>query len=91
MTAHKGGCLGCHSDAEPIPCGRASVQGYVTALVFLALKPEQAALYLGALCAEHSKEAVVMLVELARANGLPIADLQARLNRLFRIWRETDA
>lgn len=69
MTLRRGGCLGCHSDAEPTTNGVASVNGFVSALAMMAIDRKQAALYFAHLCENHRRNAMACLDATAKANG----------------------
>jgi len=71
MLLHLGGCLGCHSDAEPVTPGVAMVNGFVNALAMMTMDRTQAAAYFANLCAEHRHAAIACVDALARANKRP--------------------
>lgn len=72
---HQGGCLGCHSQAEPTTNGVAAVNGFVSALAMMAIDRTQAALYFANLCEEHRRNAIACVDVTAKANGRAFRDL----------------
>jgi hypothetical protein len=76
-------CIGCQSDAQPIECGKATINGFMGACILFATDPKNVAVYLKALCPPHREIAIQVLIIMAHKNGLPIPDLLTKLSAVF--------
>ena len=83
MTPGRHPCLGCESDAQPAACGVASVNAFVSAAILFAIDPRQVTLYIGALCDEHRGLAARTITVMAEKNGIPVAELVAKLESAY--------
>ena len=76
-------CLGCQSDAQPVACGKATMNAFMSAVVLFALDPRQIGLYIGGFCEEHAAIASRVVAVMAEKNKLGIADLVAKLDAAY--------